>query len=88
MLYEYECRLCGYTFEVQLPVAERDTPIADGCPKCNPEFPSLIRLCGNKGGFRLHQGGSVGWSSDGYATTWGDAEIYKAKKEGRAPDVY
>ena len=87
-IYMYECRLCGHSFEEQLPVDKRDDPIADGCPKCNPEFSSLIRLCSNRGGFRLGQGGSVGWASDGYAATWGDAEVHKARKEGRKPDVY
>lgn len=86
-IYEYECRLCGYTFELDMKVSERDDPCADPCPLCSPEFPSVIRLVGNRGGFRLSQNGSIGWASDGYASTWGDAEIHRARKEGRKPDV-
>lgn len=81
--YVYECRLCGHAFELDQRVEERDDPIADGCPQCNAEVPSLFRVCGNTGGFRLSPRGSVGWASDGYASTWGDAERFKAKQEGR-----
>lgn len=70
-----------------LSVEQMDDPLADGCPECNPEIPSVIRICGNSGGFRLSPRGSIGWANDGYASTLGDAEIFRAREEGRKPDV-
>ena len=77
-LYEFYCNHCGNWEEIQLRVFERDSYTVQ-CEVCLRE---MKRACGNKGGFRLGTNGSVGWSSDGYATTWGDSHKFKT---GRNP---
>ena len=67
-LYEYQCDKCGNSVELQLKVEEREVAIP--C-YCSPDG-AMTRTCGNKGGFRLGEGGSVGWGKDGYGSTWGD----------------
>lgn len=77
--YEYYCENCGRTEEHVLLVEQRDCYLETPCVSCGTP---LRRSCGNKGGFRLGTNGSVGWSSDGYATTWGDSHKFKT---GRMP---
>lgn len=49
MLYTYECKGCGHSFEETLPVADRDDPTKKPCPKCgectvvrNLHVPNLV----------------------------------------------
>lgn len=33
-LYEYHCEACDYEFSDVLPIAERDAPTNEACPRC------------------------------------------------------
>ena len=33
--YDYRCLRCGYTWEMQLLIADRDVPLIKPCPSCN-----------------------------------------------------
>lgn len=78
MLYSYECKHCGHSFDMMLPMDDRDVPLGE-CLMC--ERDEVIRLCGNQGGFRLSPDGAVGWAEDGYSTVYGDAENFKAGRK-------
>lgn len=49
--YNYRCEVCEYAWEEDHPIAERDTPLAQGCPACGPlgkierYLPSTNGLC-------------------------------------------
>lgn len=75
ILYSYLCKHCGYTEDIMMEMEDRDVPCGE-CIMC--ERDEVVRVCGNAGGFRLSSEGSVGWSEDGYSTTYGDAENFKA----------
>jgi predicted nucleic-acid-binding Zn-ribbon protein len=75
MLYEYYCEQCGYTEELILPVDQRNKFVGMPCAHCGTP---LSRDSSSHGGFKLGTDGKVGWSNDGYATTYGDAENFKA----------
>jgi putative FmdB family regulatory protein len=32
--YDYHCKSCDHTWERQLPIADRDTPLHEPCPHC------------------------------------------------------
>lgn len=70
-IYEYECPACGESEEIMLKLEELDDPVH--CIVCQSE---CIRVCGNKGGFRLD---GSGWSKQGYATHLGDARKFEEK---------
>jgi len=78
-IYSYVCTNCGNTFEEMRYIKDRDVPIGEECVACGRD--TVARECGNNGGFRLSKEGSVGWSEDGYATTHGDAENFKAGRK-------
>tara|TARA_Y100000310_G_C19992110_1_gene494597 strand:+ start:62 stop:283 length:222 start_codon:yes stop_codon:yes gene_type:complete len=66
-IYEYKCRLCGFSFEIMQKVDER-SPHCDNIVISG----SLERRCGgtckkliSKGSFSLKGGG---WYKDGYVT--------------------
>jgi hypothetical protein len=78
MLYEMFCPKCNMTLEVILSVDERDKFVGMPCASCGTP---LRRDCRNHGGFRLGTEGKVGWSDEGYATTYGDAYNFKARRK-------
>lgn len=77
-LYEYECKECKESWEQELPVDERNDPCLKACDNCLCY--SVIRVCGNKGGFRLSTKGTVSWAKGGYSTHLGD--IVKHERVG------
>jgi putative FmdB family regulatory protein len=41
--YDYQCKLCDFTFELNLPIARRHEPRAQTCSKCKkPECIDLV----------------------------------------------
>lgn len=66
ILYEYRCNHCGFTFEEQHNVEDRNSVLAFGCGRCG-EF-ELYRMQGC-GGFKLK---GHCWSRDNYSRTVGD----------------
>ena len=76
--YEYYCEKCNDTFEVELTVDTRDKYVGMLCAFCKTP---LKRDHTSHGGFRLGTDGSVGWSDEGYATTYGDAYNFKSGRK-------
>lgn len=74
-VYEYECPRCGDREDIIKKVKDIDRE--EECKKC--EVP-MLRICGNKGGFRLGEKGNVSWGKGGYNTHYGDI---KNSEEGR-----
>lgn len=72
--YVMYCEKCSYTEELYLKVDDRDKFVGMPCALCGTP---LSRDSSSHGGFRLGTDGKVGWSNDGYATTYGDAENFK-----------
>ncbi len=79
MLYEYKCENCEYIFEQDYKVENREVPTIQPCPKCGEYYVKKMIGCG---GFSVPEGG-VGNSKNGYATTHGDSENFKAKSKGK-----
>lgn len=65
-LYTFVCKTCGYNWDEQLKVEERDLPLSAACPKCGDY--EIYRAVGCAG-FQLK---GFCWSRDGYARTLGD----------------
>lgn len=81
--YLYVCEKCEEEYEILCKVEERMGMNGQVCPECREGL--LMKLIGNRGGFRLGKNGKVGWSEDGFATTYGDAENFKAKGKKQEP---
>lgn len=79
--YSYKCEYCWHTWEEDRRVDEREIPTVLPCPKCH-EY-GVYKLIGSAG-FSVPEGG-VGNSANGYSSTHGDAEIFKAKSRGEKP---
>lgn len=60
---------------------ERNTPLAFPCRKCDDYS---IRRVIESGGFSVPEGG-CGNAANGYSSTHGDAENFKAKSRGEKP---
>lgn len=69
-LYDFQCRSCEYTKEVQIKMEVRDS-IPVYCERCNEE---MVRLSTSHGGFQLK---GRCWSRDNYASCLGDDPRYK-----------
>ena len=79
-LYLYVCEKCEAEYDIECRVDERMGMHGQVCPDCREG--RLMKQIGNRGGFRLGPNGNIGWANDGYATTHGDAENFKAKSKG------
>jgi len=71
-LYEYRCKDCGDTFDMNMRIEGRDEPTNAPCSKCDGE---VVRGVGC-GGFELL---GSGWEFDGYTTYAGDAAKARRK---------
>lgn len=60
--YEYVCCDCDHRFEEDRKIHERGIPTTLPCPSC--EEYAVLRVHGNRGGFRLLGGG---WADMGYS---------------------
>lgn len=80
-LYAYECFECEHAFEEMYPVKLRDVPTTYPCPRCG-EY-SIERGVGCAG-FTVPEGGA-GNAANGYSSTHGDAENFKARDKGEPP---
>ena len=79
MLYEYECTKCGHRFEEMHKIENRLVPTTHPCPRCEEYEVFKITGCA---GFSVPEGG-CGNAANGYATTHGDSENFKAKSSGK-----
>ena len=76
--YVYLCEHCKVKFEEYHKITDRDYTITQPCPRCGEyeviRIPSLS--C-----FWVHEG-ACGNASNGYSSTVGDAENWKARSRG------
>lgn len=72
-IYDYRCPECSEEVESQLALSDLDK--VQRCPVCGSY---MKRVCGNSGGFRLK---GNGWGADGYSSTLGDAENFRAGRK-------
>lgn len=82
-LYEYKCENCKHEFEYHAPIAHRELACTKPCPKCS--YFDVYRIPGCAG-FTVPEGG-CGNAANGYSSTHGDAENFKARQEGK-PEPY
>lgn len=78
-IYEYMCTECGMKWEDKFPVEYRDLPETHPCPRCQTY--SVKKMVGMFS-FIVPEG-AYGNAANGYATTHGDAENFKAKSAGK-----
>lgn len=67
MNYEYNCSKCGYIFERNLPIEDRDCPINEPCPKCKKLAVNRVMAApffSYEGGKTLEQRARAGAGSD------------------------
>jgi putative FmdB family regulatory protein len=43
--YDYQCNKCGFTFEVQLPIAQREDPIGQPCLSHEAGLDAFVEKC-------------------------------------------
>ena len=81
MISEYLCRNCSRKWEEFHSITDRDFPTTQVCPRCQEyeviRVPSRVSFFVNEG--------SCGNSNNGYSSTVGDSEIFKAKSRGEKP---
>ena len=56
--YEFRCRECGSTFDVQRPMAESSAPAS--CPAGHADTVKLLKMAGLSGGASAPMGGGGG----------------------------
>lgn len=82
MTYEYECKNCGYGFEMfQVHSDDRDAPTKLKCAKCGER--AIVRLI-SQVSIDVPEG-AYGNAANGYSSTHGDAENFKAIGKGPKP---
>ena len=79
ILYEYICSSCTHTFTEMHNMCSRNKPLAFPCPSCG-EY-EVYRKMGC-GGFSVPEG-SCGNAANGYSSTLGDSENFKARAQGK-----
>jgi len=80
IVYGYVCDNCEYSFEQgQDSIDLRDVPTTQPCPRCDRHD---VRRAIGYGGFTVTEGG-CGNAANGYSSTLGDSENFKARQEGR-----
>ena len=77
ILYGYVCSNCGLKFEELLNMEYRDLPTTKECRRCG-EY-SVIRAL--RCNFNIPEG-SCGNAANGYSSTHGDSENFKARAKG------
>jgi len=77
ILYKYVCDNCALAFEQPVDcIADRDKPCEGGCIRCGGEIKRVITY----GGFTVPEGG-CGNAANGYSSTHGDSENFKAGRK-------
>jgi putative FmdB family regulatory protein len=57
-MYEFRCRACGSTFDVQRPMAESSAPAS--CPDGHDDTVKLLKMAGLSGSANAPSGGGGG----------------------------
>ena len=81
MRYEYYCEGCHRVFEEDHKIEYRDLPCTFPCSVCG-EYEVVKKI--NAVGISVPEGG-CGNAANGYASTHGDSENFKAKSKGEPP---
>jgi putative FmdB family regulatory protein len=77
-IFEYVCSNCNFNWEDIVPTEYRDLPTTYPCPRCQQHtVEKAIRAFS----FSVPEG-SCGNAANGYSSTHGDAENFKAKSKG------
>lgn len=73
MRYEYYCKTCGHTYQLDRKIVDRDNEVDMNCSECED---GIIARSVGCAGFVLKGGG---WADSGYATTIGDELKFKGE---------
>ena len=78
-LYEYVCNNCSLVWEDFMPAEYRALPTTYPCPRCQQY---TVEKAIRSFSFSIPEG-ACGNAANGYSTTHGDAENFKARSKGQ-----